>query len=232
MSGNIYVLRNKNNGKCYVGQSVNLKSRLRDHAKSYGRCYVDRAIHKHGWGRFEVFSCSEIPDWLLDVFERAMIAQVKSLKPGGYNLDSGGNKLKKQHKDANQKRSRAIMGAKHPLYGTHLTEAQKKHLSKLNKGRVMSKIARRRMSEASKGKPRSEAQKAVQKNAAMMASLKNRGADSHMARAIYCIDTGEIFLSLADACRKYGIPNSNLVRWCRQKSGPKNGHRWAYMEAA
>ena len=53
--GVIYLITNKINGLQYVGQTNNLKKRIKAH--KHGDQYIDRAIRKHG---LEHFSCKVI----------------------------------------------------------------------------------------------------------------------------------------------------------------------------
>jgi hypothetical protein len=54
----IYKLTCKNNGKIYIGKSINLHKRLNQHRyrenNTKGRWYLENAIIKHGWNSFDV----------------------------------------------------------------------------------------------------------------------------------------------------------------------------------
>ncbi len=54
----IYKLTCVNNGKIYIGKSVNLYDRMGDYRrcakKSIGRYYFENALIKHGWDSFKV----------------------------------------------------------------------------------------------------------------------------------------------------------------------------------
>jgi len=54
MTGTIYLLKNKQNGKPYVGQSVDFKDRIAEHARARNDYAISRAIRKYGWESFEV----------------------------------------------------------------------------------------------------------------------------------------------------------------------------------
>lgn len=52
----IYKITNKVNGKCYVGQAIDIRARLQDHVSAYLRgkdLVLYRAIRKHGIDNFE-----------------------------------------------------------------------------------------------------------------------------------------------------------------------------------
>lgn len=54
----IYIIKNNVNGKCYIGQSVKLRSRLKDHMRNAKNGKLDlpiyRAINKYGFHNFTV----------------------------------------------------------------------------------------------------------------------------------------------------------------------------------
>ena len=56
-------------------------------------------------------------------------------------------------------------------------------------------------------------------------------ARSFRLRKVRNIDTGEVFDSIADACRKHGVKNhANIVNACTGKHHTCNGFRWEYVE--
>lgn len=95
----IYCFRNKINGKCYIGQAINLKNRYNDHMRKYhnhGHCqYLYRAFNKYGIDNFEYFIvervefCDNIKE-VLDDLEKKYIQEYDSYN-NGYNLTLGGD---------------------------------------------------------------------------------------------------------------------------------------------
>lgn len=95
----IYCFRNKINGKCYIGQAINLKNRYNDHMRKYknhGHCmYLYRAFNKYGIDNFEYFVvervefCDNIKE-VLDDLEKKYIQEYDSYN-NGYNLTLGGD---------------------------------------------------------------------------------------------------------------------------------------------
>lgn len=98
----IYLLRNTINGKCYVGQSIKLRSRLLQHINNLENYRYDipiyRALNKYG---LEVFELKILKTWhnaldkrtkyYLDMYEKQYIEEYKSLAPNGYNQTIGGD---------------------------------------------------------------------------------------------------------------------------------------------
>ena len=88
----IYLIRNLITGMCYVGQSVDIKTRWRHH-KCYRDStpgYIANAIKKHGIDAFafEILELCEEDN--LNQREIHWIARLNSVSPNGYNLEYGG----------------------------------------------------------------------------------------------------------------------------------------------
>jgi len=80
--------------KCYIGKSVNLKRRFKEHKCAKGKKILYKAIRKYGWDNFdkviiEVFE-DDISDKFMSDREIYWIAKHGTLKPGGYNCTIGG----------------------------------------------------------------------------------------------------------------------------------------------
>jgi group I intron endonuclease len=102
--GFIYCIKNKINGKCYIGQTIhNIKLRWKQHKKKSSNCaYLRRAIEKHGSDNFEFISLLECDNSKLDELEKEYIQKYNSLVPNGYNLRDGGNS--EPHHDVTKKK--------------------------------------------------------------------------------------------------------------------------------
>ena len=97
----IYKWENKINHKCYIGQSVDLGSRLRHHVNNYKHHRYDaplyRAFDKYGIDQFDVeilYQFENLVDGikaLLDRLEIACIEQYNSYGKTGYNQTRGGD---------------------------------------------------------------------------------------------------------------------------------------------
>lgn len=95
----IYKITNLINGKEYVGQSINIERRIKDHflkALNINDCSYNTAIHqairKYGAENFDwkiVEECS-VDD--IDDKERYYIQYFNTLAPNGYNILPGGQK--------------------------------------------------------------------------------------------------------------------------------------------
>jgi group I intron endonuclease len=126
-------------GKYYIGQTINEERRrgrfLYD--KSYGGPKIDRARKKYGPENFEYTVLVKVTGdnqdevkHYLDILEIEFIKMYDSVE-NGYNIVKGGG---------------GCVGFNH-------SESTKEKISKSNKGNRMSDDARRKISEAKKGKP-------------------------------------------------------------------------------
>ena len=107
----IYKITNTINNKCYIGQAINLKNRIKGHMRCFlkenNNYPVYKSIRKHGIENFEVeilvqgnFSKSELNDLEID-FIRLYNSNNLTF---GYNLTAGGGgvigyKHTEQHKE-------------------------------------------------------------------------------------------------------------------------------------
>lgn len=93
----IYKITNLVNGKCYIGQSTNIKKRWVAHRsdafneKSEAYHYpLYRAMRKYGIEKFSFEVLEECSSELLDEKEVFFIKQYNAYGDGGYNQDEGG----------------------------------------------------------------------------------------------------------------------------------------------
>lgn len=100
----IYIFKNNINGKCYVGQSIKLRSRIKNHLRNAKNMKIDlpiyRAINKYGFHNFSIDILeSFVPDpeepteniiKRLDDLEIKYIEEYKAYSDG-YNCTKGGD---------------------------------------------------------------------------------------------------------------------------------------------
>ena len=154
--GIIYLIKNKVNGKCYVGQTqkekgfdyryycsgegiervYNYHKSLREHNRSYNE-HLLRSIEKYGFKAFEVIKYLDYAFSLkeLNIKEKVYIQLYDSFK-NGYNetLGGEGTEGRPHSEETRQKISEANKGDNHPMYGKYHTEETKQKMSKIKKG--------------------------------------------------------------------------------------------------
>lgn len=119
----IYILENKVDGKCYVGQTIQpARNRLSCHKTR--NSHIGNALRKYGPDNFRMI-LSECLEDHLDWAEQTAIRLLGSMSPNGYNIEDGGCKIH------------------------HVSEETKAKL----RGRVHTEESKKKMSLAKKGKP-------------------------------------------------------------------------------
>ena len=102
----IYILRNRDNGKCYVGKDSNLGRRVKEHLalKSQSCKLIHRAIKAHGADTFDVelIHYPNISPETLNQVEKWKIRQLNAhYSQGGYNITWGGDGVDSETARAN-----------------------------------------------------------------------------------------------------------------------------------
>jgi group I intron endonuclease len=112
----IYCIKNTTNGKCYVGQSVDIKRRWAAHKrlKELGRSAIVFVIKKYGVESFNFTVLEECPRCELNNREVHWIREMNTLTPNGYNLNSGGNAPTFVSESTRERLSKAQQGKVHP----------------------------------------------------------------------------------------------------------------------
>ena len=130
----VYVLRNKANGKRYVGQTIQtIQRRLNGHYSEArigkNRMPIGAAIKKHGKDAFEleqVIKCSSVEE--MNRIEVELIAQLRTCdRTFGYNVERGGC----EKTELDRQRQSAIMKAKYsdPKQKARISAHRRKYFS-------------------------------------------------------------------------------------------------------
>jgi group I intron endonuclease len=167
----IYRFVNKINGHSYIGQSNNIWLRhdmhlyyIRHPELKGAKCKkFYNAVQSYGIENFKfeiIEQFTEINRQLLNEREMYWIAHFDSLI-NGYNLTTGGDCCELSN-EAKEKIRQSKVGEKNPLwgmtgiynsfYGRHHTEEVKQFIASVNTGRVASKEACEKQSNAQRGK--------------------------------------------------------------------------------
>ena len=188
--GVVYLVRNRNNGKCYVGQTTQVPEvRFEQHRKRKGsHCKaLAAAIAKHGHEAFEftvIYVAAHKAD--IDEAERRLIAEHGAAAPAGYNIKEGGS------------------------WGTHSPETRAA-ISASNKGKTIPDSQRRASSERMTGTSPS-----VETRAKISAKLTGRKLDEELCTLMsICGLKRHVEKPFSDASKalmsknRSGIPVSN-----------------------
>ena len=149
-TGYVYLLKNKLNGKCYVGQTCDFDRRMAEHeyeARSGSSFKIHQAIRKYGLENFEsiiLHCCQGQEQVVLDELNSLEIHYIRKFDSfaNGYNMTEGsrGSLGLRHTKEARQKMSKARSGRT-------LSEKHRAAVSRSNHTRTVTADTRARMSE-------------------------------------------------------------------------------------
>ena len=239
------------NGKVYIGITCRKPEYRWNGGEGYKKNnHFYNAIKKYGWYNIKH---EIVADGLSKedacCMEIELIAKYRSNDPAlGYNKSTGGeiSAIGFKHTEESRKRMSALKSGKNnPFYGKHLTDEHKEHLRQAMSGEK-NHFYGKHISEESK-------QKRLAKVKGMFAGEKNpmygkhhsdetvkkikdalkgkfEGANNPSAKAVICVETGEVFATMKEAEAKTGIlwqGISHVVRGVRHTAG---GYHWKYYE--
>lgn len=217
----IYMHTNKINGKIYIGQTCqSLEKRSGSNGASYKECYrFYEAIKEYGWNNFEhTILLSDLTAEEANKYEIALIASTRSYDDNiGYNVSLGGYGMTPE-------RSRALWAD--PKYRAKISEANKKIWADEEYRKKRSASLKEKWKDPEKRKRRSEQATRRWKNEEFHKKAQKSVFEA-CATSVRCIETGEVFKAIVDACKKYNIHHANLIRAIR-KGCRSGGYHWEY----
>jgi group I intron endonuclease len=154
----IYAIQCKVNNKIYIGQSVNIGNRFKNHLyllrhNRHGNKYLQNAWNKHGEENFKFHLIKEFKHDNLDFIEKFLICKLRTAnREYGYNIESGGNKNKIISQETRDKISKANKGKKGYWLGKHLSDETKEKIRQANIGKKLSQETKDKLSKKSKGR--------------------------------------------------------------------------------
>jgi len=162
MTIGIYCFENLVDGKKYIGQSINIERRYKEHFRFLEKeeCgdenkYFWNALKKYGIQNFSFYILEECHQDLLNDLEVKYIKELNSHKTeNGYNVSWGGNSpmrgieksVETRMRMSNSKKGK-LLGKDNPNYGNKMSEDSKKKISEANSGRVRSEEAKKKALE-------------------------------------------------------------------------------------
>lgn len=241
----VYIHTNKTNSKRYIGitrQSV--QERWRD-GKGYKHCVLfDRAIKKYGWDGFdhEIFA-SNLTEEEAQNMEKLLIKELQTQDPEfGYNISDGGSTTRISE-EGRKRLSEQKKGELNPCFGKIYTAEERARISEQtrgernpNYGHKHTEEARRKMSEANIGRhPSEETKQKISRS--MMGKFVGRPrpeGGGKPPKKVLCVETGEVFDSIADAARAKGLYNikTRISSVCKGSANMCGGYHWKYYESS
>lgn len=220
-------------GKSYVGITrTNPKTRWHNGLGYRNNKHFYRAIQKYGWDNFRhQILYTDLTKDEASFAERVCIDVWGLNNPKkGYNINKGG------------------------IFGDRLSEETKKKLSDFNKGKVMSKETRDKISKAFKGEKHPMYGKHHTEEARRKMSIKKSGRNhpnygkhlsnetkvkisqaqkSRKSVAMLDVENGniiQIYSAISDACKDINGNPSNIVKCCKGNRPTAYGYKWKYVE--
>lgn len=207
----IYEIRNKSNGKVYIGSSIKIEQRWGEHRRSltagtHGNGHLKSAWLKYGADSFSFSVIEYVPDILmLIVREQYWIDARDASGNNGYNINpTAASQLGKKHSEQGRRNmalaqtgrkhsneTRALMSIAQKSLNKTLSEEQRSVISHAQTGRSHSQETRKKMSASRMGlRPSEETRKKLTE-----AQTGNKKALGHK-------HTEESKQKMRDACRK------------------------------
>lgn len=245
----VYKITNNVNGKVYIGQSINIKERWKDHIRTLNKQNSHSTLLQRAWNKhkpesfsFEILELCMEDD--LDDVEIKYIELYDSIN-NGYNIESGGNKNKRMSEETKKKIGNANRGRHHSdetkrkmsesrtgknngMFGKSHSEESKKKMSDSKIGRPGHKCTdyqKERAKQANLGKDVSEEtrKKISEANIGNVPYNKN-------LRPVYCIELQKIFECPASASKALNIRSNNIILCCEHIRQTCGGYHWMYAD--
>lgn len=234
--GHIYMIKNKSNGKIYIGQTIRpIKTRLREHGSGKNGCrLIHRAIKKYGWHNFEK-DWYECPGEDLNKHENWMINLMGTLAPDGYNLKEGGRSNGKYSDESKQKMSESQKGDKNHNFGKTPSEKTKQKLKEAHLGdkcywygKTPSDETKQKISKSNMGKIRTEETK-------QKMSESKKGENNHNSKRVYQYDLDGTFIGSFGSCGEAALylnkkDGSKISKCARNKQKTAYDFNWSYVK--
>lgn len=155
MEAGVYLISNNVNGKCYVGSSIHLTQRRKEHFSrlmhnKHENIHLQNAYNKYGREafEFEILEILSIDDNIKENLLKREQFWIDNLKPEYNILLVAGSNLGYHHSDeTKQKISKSTTGVKK-------SEEHAKHIREGQKGRVFTEDHKKKLSEAAKRRKR------------------------------------------------------------------------------
>lgn len=235
MSYTIYLHKNKINGKVYIGQTseTDLNRRFRGGSGYKSSPHFYQAIKQYGWENFEhIILENNLNSEEADIRERFWICTFSATNPKyGYNLTEGGKKTYTNFKN-NHNNKQVICKETGMIFNSLVEAAIWAGMKKTSTSNITAQINGTK-SSAGKHPITGEALHWCYNISDI--NSQNREKRKPGAKKVKNLETGEIFNSVNDAAKAYGVSNVTISKSCKSNGkiavGPNKGtkYHWCFM---
>lgn len=218
----IYKIINKLNGKIYIGKSVDIEKRVRDHLKrnhdesingKHGA--LDRDIQKYGAENFTWEVISQCREDQLNTYESAFIVMLDACNP-----EKGYNKQTFSTVEANNQGKPIIDIDSKQIYASTGSCARELGISQGDITRVCN-----RLSGSINGRRFMYLDEYTEKGIVQYQAIENHG----QSKNVKCVETEEVFESAHEAGRKMNLNFRLISSVCNGKRKTTGGYHFIYI---
>lgn len=227
----VYVHKNKINNKVYIGQtSDSLERRSRGGSGYKSSPHFYHAIQEYGWENFEHFILeSNLTSAQADIREKFWIKAFDSTNPDkGYNLTEGGKYAQTTGKAKTRKK--VVCKETGQVFESLSEAAIWAGMKKTSTSNISAQI---RGDKPSAGKHPVTGQPLHWYFEGQLLESKNKKKEKPGAKKVKNLDTGEIFDSINEAAKAYGISNVTISKSCKSggiiATGKNNNAKWHWI---
>ena len=242
----IYCIKNRINGKVYIGQSWDIENRWYRHRvttdKSY-KSHLYSAIRKYGKDNFEFSILKKIEEnentqKELDHYENFFIEQFNSRDRSlGYNKKEGGSRGR-HSKESNTKNRLAHLG-KSINVGIPKTEEAKRNMSlhhadvsgdkNPNFGKKHSLKTKEKISKAAKKRIGNKNSFFGKHHSIETRIILSEKTIEKKGIKVYCLNNSKIYRSMNESGRDLNIQPTGIARVCRGKQNNFKGYNFYFI---
>lgn len=218
----VYIHTNKLNNKVYIGITKQIPERRwgKNGINYKSTPYFYSAIKKYGWDNFEheILFTGLTKEEACEQ-ECRLIKEFKSNdREFGYNITDGGN-APSMPESIRKQLSQRLKGNKNCL-GRVLSEEVRRKIGDAQRGRKFTIEHRKKISEAKKGRTHKP----------ISIEARQKIANSHKKKAVYCEETKQIFVSIQECARQMNIDATNICACCKGKHKICKGFHFRYYD--
>ena len=232
MTCGIYLISNLINNKIYVGQSINIEKRWRQHKRElknniHENKKLQNAWNKYGEENFEFSIACECEEKQLNTLEQYYVFSLESyLSKGGYNISLGGDGL--FVKGINNKMNKSVYCIETKTEYFSIAEASRQ--TGIRETSILQCCKGNYKYAGKEGKQKFHwmyYEDFLEKGEIVDNTPRKKIEKGHQ---VICLETCEVFESLKVAGEKYNIDGSNIGACCRGKRTTAGEYHWMYYE--